>query len=90
LQDLGRAIIVGEPTFGNVEAVQAFDLPDGSLVYVAVANLQGISGTDYTRGIQPDIEVSGSLQDLARGFDAPLAEAIRALKALPFTPGKYF
>lgn len=90
LQDLGRATIVGEPTLGNVEAIQVFDLPDGSLVYVAVANLQGISGTNYTLGVKPDIEVTDSLQELARGYDAPVAEALRALKELPFTPGKFF
>ena len=90
LQDLGRATVVGEPTLGNVEAVQAFDLPDGSLVYVAVANLRGVGGADYSLGVTPDIEVTSSLQELARGFDAPVAEALRALKELPFTPGRFF
>jgi len=90
LQELERATIVGEQTEGNVEAIQSFDLPDGSQVYVAVANLQGTSGRDYSTGVTPDIPVNSSLQDLARGFDAPVAEAVRALKELPFTPGKYF
>lgn len=90
LQELERATIVGEQTEGNVEAIQSFDLPDGSSVYVAVANLQGISGLDFSAGVTPDIPVNSNLQDLARGFDAPVAEAVRALKELPFTPGKYF
>ena len=90
LQDTGRATILGEATLGNVEAVQVFDLPDGSLVYVAVANLRGVSGADYSLGVTPDIEVTSSLQELARGFDAPVAEALRTLKELPFTPGRFF
>lgn len=90
LQDLGRATIVGEATGGNVEAIQAFNLPDGSLVYVAVANLRSASGRDYSQGLQPDLLVSSDLQELARGFDAPVAEALKSLKRLPFTPGRFF
>lgn len=91
LQNLGRATIVGEVTYGNVEAIRTFDLPDGSVVYVAVANLQALDGSDFTVGLQPDVLVNdSSLSDLARGFDAPVAEALKALKDLPFTPGKYF
>lgn len=90
LQSLGRATIIGEPTSGNVEAIRGFDLPDGSLVMVAVANLQGLEGEEFLLGVQPDIVASSDIHELARGFDAPLAEAIRALKELPFTPGKYF
>jgi len=91
LQNFGRAIIVGEATEGNVEAIRTFDLPDGSLVYVAIANLQSIDGSDFSVGLEPDVRVSdSSLADLARGFDAPVAEALKALKDLPFTPGKFF
>jgi carboxyl-terminal processing protease len=90
LQNLKRATIIGEKTLGNVEAIQDFSLPDGSVMMIAVANIEGIDGTDFTTGITPDVLVSGSLQELARGYDAPLAEAVKAVKALPFTPGKYF
>lgn len=90
LQEMGRATVIGEPTGGNVEAVRGFDLPDGSLVMVAVANLQGPTGNPFDGGVVPDIEASESLQELARGYDAPVAEALGVLKALPFTPGKFF
>ncbi len=90
LQDFGRAKIIGEKTNGNVEAIQIFDLPDGSAVYVAVANLFGVDGTDFTTGIVPDVIVSDDLDELARGYDAPLSEALKQLKSLPFTPRKYF
>lgn len=90
LQRMGRAKVVGEPTRGNVEAVRGFDLPDGSLVMVAVANVQGIDGVRFDDGVVPDVLASASLQELARGFDAPLAEALRLLKEIPFTPGRFF
>jgi C-terminal processing protease CtpA/Prc len=90
LQNLERATIVGEKTLGNVEAIQDFSLPDGSVMMIAVANMEGINGSDFTSGITPDVEVSETLQELARGYDAPLAEAVKAVKELPFTPGKYF
>ncbi len=90
LQNLERATIIGEKTSGNVEAIQDFSLPDGSVMMIAVANMEGIDGSDFTTGITPDVEVSETLQELARGYDAPLAEAVKAVKALPFTPGKYF
>ena len=90
LQALGRAVVVGEQTEGNVEAVRGFDLPGGNLVYVAVANLQGVGGLDFTGGVTPEVKVSSDLAELSRGYDAPVAEALRALKGLPFTPGKFF
>ncbi|HHB91772.1 MAG TPA: PDZ domain-containing protein, partial [Thioploca sp.] len=90
LQDLGRATIVGEQTDGNVEAIQIFDLPDGSGVYVAVANIKGINGTDYTSGVTPDVIVKADLDELIQGYDAPVAAALKELKSLPFTPGKYW
>ena len=90
LQELGRATIIGEQTGGNVEAIQPFDLPGGSLVYVAVANLQGLGGFDFSHGVTPEVAASSDLTELARGFDAPVAEALKTLKNLPFTPGKFF
>ena len=90
LQERGLASVVGEPTGGNVEAVQGFDLPDGSVVMVAVANLVGSSGVDFSQGVTPDIAARGDLEDLARGYDEPLAQAIRLLRELPFTPNRYF
>ncbi len=90
LQALGRAAVVGEPTGGNVEVIRGFDLPDGSLVFVAVANLQGLKGESFDEGVRPDVYARESFSELARGFDAPVAEALRLLRGLPFTPGRFF
>ncbi|MEM7737623.1 MAG: S41 family peptidase [Deinococcota bacterium] len=90
LRNQGRATIIGEATGGNVEAVRGFDLPDGSVVMVAVANVESIDGTPFDGGVIPDIEASSNLEELARGYDAPVAEALRSLRELSFTPNKFF
>ncbi len=90
LQNLGRATIIGQPTNGNVEALRGFDLPDGSVVLMAVANIQSVNGESFDGGLKPDIVASSDLEELARGYDAPVAEALRVLKSLPFAPGKLF
>jgi carboxyl-terminal processing protease len=90
LREQGRATIIGETTGGNVEAVRGFDLPDGSVVMVAVANVEGTSGAPFDAGLIPDIEAIATLEELARGYDAPVAEALRTLRGLSFTPNKFF
>lgn len=90
LQDLGRAVVIGQTTSGNVEALRTFELPDGSQVMVAIANLQGINGLEFSAGVQPNVIAAEDLGELARGYDAPVAEALRLLDRLPFTPGRYF
>ena len=90
LQDGGRARVVGEPTAGNVEAVQGFTLPDGSRVLVAVADLRGPRGLAYAAGVVPDVVARAWANELARGIDTPVAEARRLLGGLPFTPDRRF
>lgn len=90
LQDQGRGRVVGEPTAGNVEAVQGFSLPDGSRVLVAVADLRGPRGLAYADGVVPDVTARAQASELARGIDAALVEARRLLGGLPFTPDRRF
>jgi len=90
LQDRGRARVVGEPTAGNVEAVQGFTLPDGSRLLLAVADLRGPNGLAFATGVVPDVVSRSEPGDLARGLDAPVSEARRLLGALPFTPDRRF
>lgn len=84
------AQVVGERTSGNVEAVRAFELPDGSSVMVAIADLRSPTGASFAGGVVPDVGARADVRDLARGVDPPVAEALRLLGALPFTPGKFF
>jgi len=86
----GRARAVGETTQGNVEAVRAYALSDGSRVLVAIARVEGSDGDVLDAGVRPEVTVRASLLDLARGADPPVAEALRLLGGLPFTPGRWF
>jgi carboxyl-terminal processing protease len=90
LLNLHRATAIGEQTEGNVEAVRPFELPDGSEVMVAVANVEAADSTSFDGGVTPQVHAVSELSQLARGYDAPVAQALKALKDLPFTPGKYF
>jgi C-terminal processing protease CtpA/Prc len=60
LQDMGRAYLVGETTFSIEEMGQVFNLPDGSVLVIAVASVQSINHPDLNfmgTGIAPDMGV---------------------------------
>ena len=86
----GRARVVGERTAGNVEAVRAYRLSDGSQVLVAIARLEAAGGARLDDGVAPEVTARATVLDLARGQDPPLAEALRLLAGLPFVPGRWF
>ena len=82
--------MVGERTAGNVEAVRAYRLSDGSQVLVAIARLEAAGGARLDDGVAPEVTARATVLDLARGQDPPLAEALRLLAGLPFVPGRWF
>lgn len=87
-RELG-APVVGEPTPGNIETVRRLSFPGGNAAWVAVGELRHPGG----EGLAPiPIAETATLEPdaLARGFDAPLAEATRRLLDLPVTPGRWF
>lgn len=58
LQDNGRAVVVGETTAGNVEAVLPFCLRDGSQAWIATGVLAPLLGATWEgRGVEPDVAV---------------------------------
>jgi carboxyl-terminal processing protease len=80
LQDQGRAVIIGERTFGKGSVQSVFDLSDGSSVHVTSAqwltpNRHQISG----QGLTPDLEVTISDEDRSQGHDPQLERAIEYL-----------
>ncbi|HHP7232466.1 MAG TPA: carboxyl-terminal processing protease CtpA [Xenococcaceae cyanobacterium] len=59
LQDNGRALLVGEKTFGKGLIQSLFELPDGSGLAVTVAKYETPNHTDINKlGIQPDLIVA--------------------------------
>lgn len=79
LQDRGRAILVGETTFGKGSVQQIHPLSDGSELRVTIA--RWYTPNDNTidgQGITPDIEVE-SPEDLGGPDDGQLIRAIEYL-----------
>lgn len=79
IQDRGRAVLVGETTFGKGSVQQIHPLSDGSELRVTIArwytpNNNSISG----EGITPDIEVE-TPEDLGGPEDGQLLRAIEYL-----------
>lgn len=73
LQLRGRAVVVGERSAGNVEALLPFCLRDGSQAWIATGVLAPIGGPTWEgRGVEPDVEAASA--------DA-LAAAVAALRA---------
>lgn len=84
LQDNGRAILVGEQTFGKGLIQSLFNLSDGSGLAVTVAKYETPNHSDInTLGIQPDVVVSAELidsQKVATEADTQYIQAIKLLK----------
>jgi len=81
LQDRGRAVLVGETTYGKGSVQQVFDLSDGSSVHITYAdwltpNRRQITGV----GLTPDFEAGITEDDRANGRDPQLDRAIEWLK----------
>jgi carboxyl-terminal processing protease len=82
LQDRGRAVLVGQKTYGKGSVQQVYDLSDGSSVHITAAkwltpNRRQIDG----QGIPPDIEVPISDEDRNQGRDPQLERAEEVLRS---------
>ena len=80
LLDRGRAVLVGEKSFGKGSVQTLFPLTDGSWLYVTIARYYTPSGrvSDHV-GLDPTIEVKGEPErDMSK--DAQLQRAIAEVK----------
>lgn len=80
LQDRGRAILIGEKTYGKGSVQEVFDLSDGSSVHITASkwltpNRRQIDG----QGLMPDLEILVTDEDRNQGRDAQLERAIEYL-----------
>jgi carboxyl-terminal processing protease len=80
LQDQGRAVLIGEATFGKGSVQRPFTLSDGSELRVTVArwftpNDRAIHG----QGLTPDIEVPWPEEDVEQDQDPQLERAVEYL-----------
>ena len=80
LSDHGRAKLIGEKTFGKGSVQQVIKLSGGRQLKVTVARWYTPSGATISdKGITPDKEVKLSLDQLNKGEDPQLDEALRQL-----------
>ncbi len=84
LQATGRAKLVGQPTPGTVELLEAIDLSDGSRFALATSSFRLPDGSDPgLTGVQPDLLVDGDWDTFSGPSTDPVLKA--ALEALGLT-----
>jgi carboxyl-terminal processing protease len=81
LQDNGRAVVVGEKSFGKGTVNTARKLDNGGAVYVSIANWLTPRGALIDKvGVQPDIAVSRTDEDIDLRRDTELFRAVEVLR----------
>ena len=99
MQDQGRAIVVGETTFGTGTVLQPFRLDDGSTLMLGTSQWLTADGRLIRKqGIEPDVEVelpigtrllapgvveAFTVEELLESEDTQLLKALELLDALP-------
>ena len=81
LQDSGRAVLVGEKTFGKGSVQSLHELSDKSVLHITIATWftpkhNQIDGT----GLKPNVAVPLTADDTAKGVDPQLDRAVEYLK----------
>lgn len=81
LQDNGRAVLIGEKTFGKGTVNQIHELSNRGALYVTVGRWLTPKGLPIEGvGVEPDIVVEGMTEALAAGHDPALSIALEQLR----------
>jgi carboxyl-terminal processing protease len=76
LRDQGRAVLIGEKTYGKGSVQEVHELADGSSLHVTVARWLTPHRTQIDRaGLEPDVVIGISEEDRNAGRDPQLARA---------------
>lgn len=80
LQDHKRATVIGETSFGKGTVQEIFEMPGGSSLRVTVAKWLTPNGKDLSKaGVEPDIEVVRTTEDMEEERDPQLDAAMKLL-----------
>ncbi|HEY4695045.1 MAG TPA: S41 family peptidase [Candidatus Nanoarchaeia archaeon] len=81
LKDQKKAKVVGEASFGKGTVQSVVDLKDGSGLHITVAKWLTPSGVwVHGKGLEPDVKVELTEEDIAAGSDPQLSKAKELLK----------
>lgn len=81
LKDNGRAILVGEKTYGKGSVQEVKQLSNGAQLKVTVAGWFTPKGVNISKeGIKPDVEVKLTPEDSNAGRDPQLEKALEAVR----------
>jgi len=81
LREYNKAILVGKKTYGKGSVQEPFDMADGSLLKLTIANWYTPKGNSIEKvGITPDITVDFQEDDFENKYDRQLEEAKKVLK----------
>ena len=84
LQDHGRATIIGRKSAGAVLGSWFYSLPDGGELQLSRLDYVAPKGRRIeAAGVEPDIAVKHTLEDVRAGRDRDLEEGLRVLRGLP-------
>ena len=83
MQASQRAVIVGEPTTGEVETQSSFYLPDGSRMFLQSASFRLSNGDEIgSTGVVPDVLVPAGWDEIVPNQDPVLDQAIEIIGSL--------
>ncbi|MDR3345505.1 MAG: PDZ domain-containing protein [Oscillospiraceae bacterium] len=81
LRDFDKVYLVGEKTAGDDSAQASFPLKDGGGILLTTAKVRPYKRESYAEGISPDVAVSLTDENKAKGALLPLAEDAQAQAA---------
>jgi C-terminal processing protease CtpA/Prc len=88
-RSMGRGVIMGEPTYGSTGQPLIVGLPGGGSAQVCTKHDTYPDGTEYVGvGIQPDIVVSPTVEDVRSGRDPVLDRAVAHLRGAEDRSGR--
>ncbi len=80
LQDLKKATLIGEKSFGKGSVQELIDLKDGAAVKVTVARWVTPSGKNLNKeGLHPDVEVKLTEDDIKNSKDTQMEKALEII-----------
>ncbi len=82
LQDLGRAVLIGEPTKGNIETLWGYDFEDGSRAWIAHDTFRPLNHPEMDweqTGVHPDLLIAEAWEEFPLASDPVIQVALETL-----------